>query len=112
MIGDWVYLSHSEDGIAPYDETTRIEPLDLMRDDCILEAHYKPIPLTEEILEKNGFKRVDNERVTTYFFDDGDHITHVHKKGDEICMLGVLIHYVHELQHGLRFVGVNKEIEP
>lgn len=71
--------------------------------------HIDPIPLTPEILEKNGTRRDDNERVTT-FFDDGEHITHAVKKGDKIQILGRSIHYVHELQHALNFCGVKKEV--
>lgn len=57
MIGDWVYYIHTEDGIAPYKEVICIKAEDLCRDACIIETHYEPIPLTPEILEKNGFER-------------------------------------------------------
>ena len=73
----------------------------------------KPIPLTPEILEKNGWE----ERPTGYvFYTDG-------KRYDNSlwyifgCNTFIVnraefqIKYVHELQHVLRLCGIVKEIE-
>ena len=86
-----------------------------------------PIPLTEEILEKNGFE-VSSEHARFYFeengYDDGE-IKHSfvlrkmyridntkEQKGWAFYAFNVLslIDYVHELQHALRLCGIEKEI--
>ena len=73
--------------------------------------HIKPIPLTAEIIEKNtDMKRVDSDSVTTYTFNDGIHATNVRMKGGMFSALGVPIPYVHDLQHCLKLVGIDKEI--
>ena len=81
------------------------------------------IPITPEILEKNGFVREidgDNPVRTEYVFK------HVNIVGFADCdfyhcriwnpegrgrILFPKIHYVHELQHALRLEGFKKEIE-
>ena len=71
MIGDWVYYSHTEDGIAPFDEVTQIEADDFTRDECIFQTLYQPIPLTPKILEKNGFENIDKTTsIYTQIIDD------------------------------------------
>ena len=81
-----------------------------------------PIPLTPEILEKNGFEDVGSEVyecdvLPFYIWWERDR----HRLGIDIedstydkenfaQMLRVPVSYVHDLQHALRLVGVNKEI--
>ena len=79
------------------------------------------IPLTPEILEKNGFTR-PNVRVQ-YFTESTDYYdVDIHEITDSIwcfeyqnckahfppCL--ILIAHVHELQHALRLCGIEKEI--
>ena len=72
----------------------------------------KPIPLTPEILEKNGWekrptgyvfytdgKRYDNS--LWYIFDSNTFVVNTAK---------FQIKYVHQLQHALRLCGIEKEI--
>lgn len=80
-------------------------------------ALYRPIPLTCEILEQNGFKLHKGEKglsgVTTspyysikgspYIFCDGNPFAVWFE--DEVT-----IKYVHQLQHVLRLCGLKKEI--
>lgn len=82
----------------------------------------EPIPLTAEILEKNGFRIIfEGELHTTYFQDiEG---FHVEIKIDcinyiKLSMLNGLGYnitieckFVHQLQHALRLCGISKEIE-
>lgn len=81
-----------------------------------IEPPY-PIPLTEEILEKNGFK--DYDEIREYqFIEDGEEYRFYLKKmynKDGICdswgtniggVLPSLISSVHELQHALRLAGL------
>ena len=76
-------------------------------------CHVEPIPLTQEILEKNGFKKVN---MTV----DGDY-RHYHLHG--VCISweeqsgfwygdgDIEFKYVHELQHLLRLCDTKIEIE-
>lgn len=88
--------------------------------------YIRPIPLTEKILVKNGFERCDynnqyfiiddvinlitpkwrggTEYYACAWYQDefNDLVQHI-----EICKCA----YVHQLQHLLRLVGVQKEIE-
>ena len=81
------------------------------------DIQVKPIPLTPEILEKNGFvfdsdfwtiadPRYNNVRMVTYY-SIGDDVADAflgHWAFDE----NYAIDYVHELQHALRLCGLNE----
>ena len=81
------------------------------------DIQVKPITLTPEILEKNGFvfdcdfwtianPRYNNVRMVTYY-SIGDDVADVfsgHWAFDE----NYAIDYVHELQHALRLCGLNE----
>ena len=87
------------------------------------ELHnFEPIPLTPEILEKNGFvkKNYDNGKMWDWWCDN----VLVRKFADEDIYRFIVVfnsnHYTtmmvvgkhtHELQHALRLAGVEKEIE-
>lgn len=87
------------------------------------EDEIEPIPLTPEILEKNGFvKGKIYEGNSSIVFTNGNISISWFKKskwyrlriynalGDtELC--SVIVHNVHQLQHALRLAGVGKEIE-
>lgn len=73
---------------------------------------YVPIPLTAEILEKNGFEKCTIHeieyigwRLNEYFSIELSCIDTFVWNDD------VSIHYVHTLQHVLRLCGIEKEIE-
>ena len=78
------------------------------------EAEIKdlvPIELTEEILVKNGFGKVNNQ----YFFGQVEikelrdcWVVIINKENADI---DINIHYVHQLQHLLRLAGIDKDIE-
>lgn len=88
----------------------------------------EPVPLTEEILEKNAFKREEEERgfsepYCVYVNNDFQYVIKVYPKEgmdrysrleigeyDDNEYISLLINHVHELQHALRLAGVNKEI--
>ena len=126
MVGDWVCL----DGDINYDSPIRIRQIgyqgenDIVADNDIFGVEdIIPIPLTEEILTKNGFlKRSGKE----YYLKD-DIVIFVGSDSCEVCTLYgeytaysyveegyttiATIHYIHQLQHLLRLAGVQKEIE-
>jgi hypothetical protein len=84
---------------------------------CICEnTKIEPIPLTPEILEKNGFKEYDGfyrlDIVEGVFvnadFKSKEPFVSVHNtcyRATPICR------YLHQLQHVLRLCGIEKEIE-
>lgn len=118
MIGDWV----SYRGVF-----NQIAPADFDPDHKMWMEEIKPISLTPEILEKNGF--VKNRGVTSWKFetDREDLIdiygvkeyhlsiniedTHGSGKGYRWLLNNLTIFYVHQLQHALRLCGIKKEIK-
>lgn len=121
MIGDYICL----DGDVNYDNPIRIQQIgyqgenDIVADSDVFGVEdIIPIPLTEEILVKNGFEDVTEEgdRIRLLgTFDENDNLTFVNLYpatigyGTDIPQLKV--YYVHQLQHLLRLAGVQKEIE-
>lgn len=84
----------------------------------------KPIPLTPEILEKNGFRKLD--RFNEYVIGEWDSNPFIAVRlaekfveptilvkngGTSAHLFGSRGEYVHQLQHALRLAGVVKEIE-
>ena len=114
MIGDWVDYR----GIC-----NRIAPADFCHFEWIDEI--RPIPLTPEILEKNGIKWLCTEpsgRKTYCCNEPVVQCTYIPNSGwlinvgacGSIKVRFVEIsknQYVHQLQHALRLCGIEKEIE-
>lgn len=85
-------------------------------------SEIRGIPITPEILEKNGFVRKDKYQfvnidmlstVEKYGYKYYDY-HNIYKKGKTYRPTWVEadnIRYVHELQHTIRLAGINKEIE-
>lgn len=109
--------------IAIYENNADYETQDGLNG-CMMIGGYEPLPLTAEILEKNGFRKVEriptkNSETGTWrsnkfcatikrYFIDAQHcifclIAGHSKIGD--------ISHVHELQHALRLCGIEKEIK-
>lgn len=74
----------------------------------------EPIPITPEILEKNGFgdeEMSDDNYGNEIQIDLSlDEWTHEEETGAIISGYGKKIKYVHELQNALRLCGIEKEI--
>ena len=145
MIGDWVMVNRSEcvaDGgqYFKWQEVGRIMRLedgiitvryrDHEETDTIdwaeeFEKDVKPIPITPEILEKNGFGgatylylEIDECNALQYYpyehrlckiFEGIDEWNN-HAKIKEVTFQCQCF-YLHELQHALRLCGIEKEIE-
>ena len=122
MIGDWVRIKDLKDPIKRLvcvDEYLgKVDFLD--GEELIVTSinNVLPIPLTGEILEKNGFKK--DERNENYYkwnwyilednasYDMETGIVRIFKASDlTFCHP---IGYVHELQNALRLCEVDKEI--
>ena len=81
----------------------------------VREGLLRPIPLTREILEKNGMKFRTN---VGWFAEDDEYFLEISTKGDNVYWTIndweyslLKLNYVHELQHALKLCGIKKEIE-
>lgn len=125
MIGDWLYFNEEEFDYVPVQvESLTMGDIFVKNENNPLcyEADAKDleyIPLTAEILEKNGFAH-------EHSYEEGIAIEKFCINGMRIDQLaedlfvwicpatnnGILtFHYVHELQHALRLCKIDKEIE-
>ena len=82
---------------------------------CDLDEIF-PIPLTPEILEKNGFVKLGKQYNTwcmrdfNFSLDFIDGIFGYYEQGRP-CNPTFVTKYIHELQHALRLCGIEKKIE-
>lgn len=79
-------------------------------------AQLRPIPLTAEILEKNGFRKGNYIEVVggldTYYLGEEIGSFRIHRLQNGYYQFGLAkIKYVHQLQHALRLCEIEKEIE-
>ena len=127
MIWDWVLCPDSSREHIIYVQIDAIEE----GGGCLLVTKQRsnwfvgvseilPIPLTSEILEKNGFKRYEHSEalwdVGVERLDEGLFAVGI----EDDCGVGLCVmpgeimkfycKYVHELQHILRLLGVKKEV--
>lgn len=81
---------------------------------AIFPSNLQPIPLTPEILEKNGFERLGTDYILMgYPFGLTNPSTPDDYKDNywlRVAASSVNIKYVHELQHALRLCRIEKEI--
>ena len=108
MIGDWVLWDNTLPCIVTtigcdYIETTKCGI-------TLAESHLlQGVPLTREILEKNGFKGCTNGDWTN---DNIDFILYRRKDGIfRIQNTNITLPYVSSFQHALRLCGIDKDIE-
>ena len=127
MIGDWVLsfgaphkiVGIRTDSFYPYIKT---DMSDTWYEEGMKDL-LEPIPLTQEILEKNGFEKVEGYvTAEAYILDKGEwgEANIIIRRFDfnesfVICTpkdqtARISIGYVHELQHALRLAGIKKEI--
>ena len=118
MIGDWVVYN----GDTEYTDPIKIEGMDIATDMLITSDRedvgfngVEPIPLTAEILEKNGWKEssLKDTRWTTLYECDGLPDIWKNSDGHFLIMIGLLdiiLYSVHELQHALKLCRINNEI--
>ena len=119
MIGDWVMvkvLSQIPNTYVLHTWTAN---------DYSMDIQVKPIPLTPEILEKNGFERsviipskfyrnIDNEQLMFCSYGSCYNLGYVHwnesNDADIMHRLEVQqpIMYIHQMQHALRLFGLDQ----
>lgn len=120
MIGDWVLYA----GLNPEIPQGAVRVSCLVRDPhelCVNDKlttyqFVKPIPLTPEILELNGFSKDGSQihrKKNTDYYTDYDII--VNPQVGSMCIEGIdgncnrfSRYYVHELQHALRLCGLTE----
>lgn len=129
MIGDWVHIPMLDDATENYVCYSQVRQLHDCDLDCYAfkELKYeevKPVPLTAEILEKNGFTHCLTAPCGYYhapvydMFDILFHIsedtyedtwhTEVFTDHNDNNFVLYNLCYVHELQHCLRLCGLNE----
>lgn len=121
MIGDLVLYKDEPIMVWEIDEyynRINTEPDGYNSIRCIEISDIKPIPLTPEILEKNGFVKdkygemileLDDALATTeiVLVPSYDEMYYWWKVNNELI---TKIKSIHELQHVLRLCGINKDI--
>lgn len=119
-VGNWVYNKHHGKAIqiTPFDffTHTHIDGMQYLIENPNLVSgkDFEPIPITPEILEKNGF--IWDAKIQLYVWKyDGYYVscdlhgkTRIYVGNDYILGLPL---YVHQLQNALTLCGINKEIE-
>ena len=117
-VGDWVRYRDREWQVCSLYKFT--EEVGLWRKDsqfCEYVSDLHPIPLTPEILEKNGLCVVEEDAdFSEYELFGSENFSIFHTKGTlhyrlETPQASVVCWNVHQLQHALRLAGVEKEIE-
>ena len=127
---DWVLINNTPHKIQAIDsidaEILADDELYYVGEDrCHSEDKIEPIPLTPEILEKNGFERgvvipskfyrnIDNERLifspNSSFYDLG--YVHWNESNDVDIMHRLEVQqpimYIHQMQHALRLFGLDE----
>lgn len=110
MIGNWYY----------WEAEGKLYPMQVTKDTFRLSdediSNFQPIPLTPEILEKNGFGcdrndgyailRLEDNSELLYYFHEYK-LTRFYKS--EIIFRCQCV-YAHQLQHALKLCGIDKEI--
>ena len=116
-VGDWVRHTF-------YEENVRIARIDGDSERVLAERgklsischlnHFEPIPISPEILEKNGWRNDMADRnfwaTDEVYIYNHEGVWRLRPKSPELLIV-VDIKHVHELQHALRLLGVEKEIE-
>ncbi len=117
MVGDWLYNKFIEKNMQVY--PMMLSQMFGQTPEATTEVYsIFPIPLTPEILEKNGFIMIDEkDKCYRWEYAEGVYVNadfkseepwvSIHNK----CYYATPVcRYVHELQHALRMCGIEKEI--
>lgn len=122
-VGDWVCYDRGTDavqimGIYVRNNQECVVMSDSYYPDGVIGfvEHIKPIPITPEILEKNGFEvyddtarlKLDRPYALWLFKVQEGWDLHLPSREQHI---NLRIEHIHQLQHALRVAGVEKEIE-
>lgn len=116
MIGDWVMTPDGPNQVYKILDN-EIWVGDFKASARLFEGDFQPIPLTPEILEKNGFRKLvtyctekwvcDNLRLNVYGSGETWRFCADTNRNENSV---IYVHFIHELQHALRLCGIEKEI--
>lgn len=130
MIDDWVLINwpdkyagakaqiktlifHREDD-GQYFSVFIHDELGIVRRE-VFNEYLRPIPLTAEILEKNGFERYGTSYILKDCIFELTNPCNPDRYFDNyyirFARQNKRVQYVHQLQHLMRMFGINKEIE-
>lgn len=114
MIDDWVYNKNIDKPMQVY--PMMISQMFRRTPDATTEDYnIFPIPITKEILEKNGFEdydsyaTLDTKKYRVIYAFDG--FLTIVDDDNQRKVSYLECDYVHHLQHTLRLCGIEKEIE-
>lgn len=123
MIGDWVNIQTERDDEPMYSQVEQLWECEIDADFQTGYENVYPIPLTEEILRNNGFIKVDflkydEPRVGISLLykerSDGEEGYRVlienRKSGIETRTTIKPVKYVHEIQHTIKDLHIDREI--
>ena len=124
QIGDWVWYNPNVFNEDEYELPKECYPTKIESGediDLAIEGCYEPIPLTTEILLKNGLERDSFGRIWGAYFEEDEHerleIT-VDDKTSEIWWSYnwdeyriIKLEYLRQLQNAMRLCGIDKEIK-
>lgn len=130
MVGDYLQNTNGNIGkvigIQPYNQAPSEIIMSYNGGTCFSDPKMlQPIPITPEILEKNGFKKVGSYFIKeeSYFIIEDDYydvsireitdsIWRVRYCNTEFPVFDGVLHiaFIHELQHAFRLFGIEKEI--
>jgi hypothetical protein len=107
MVGDWCYIK---------DYPMSAQPMQVKKEHFVRSlVEFEPIPLTPEILKKNGFGG-NKPKVKLILEDTRKLLYNIYEKELTIYWNSQVVFrspcaYAHQLQHALRLCGIDKEIE-
>lgn len=111
MIGDWLCNSNFIVGKKEFKVYPYFIPQ--CKNNELKDMNIEPIPLTPEILEKNGFnhhgcvsKNEQYQVMIQHWSKDNLALNKVGKHGNPVFIPDLI--YVHELQHALRLCGLTE----
>lgn len=116
MVGDWVYIHEPECKGHRIDSIDELDGQVGADGEVYDECDIRPIPLTEDILVKNGWDFRDRQYAIECEEDEQGIVELSRDKDGYYWSINwdeyqiIRIHYVHELQHILRLCGIDKEI--
>ena len=126
MLGDVVRFEGLYNGVIKplVGEVTKLCDIEILsiigtNEDGYLEtvsydiSYFEPVEITDELLVNNGFKKDETDFYTDFYYGEvgeGKKIIRLHKDRDGgYAVYGnrnVIIHYLHELQHILKQIGL------
>lgn len=122
MLGDWVFYPKTQE----YCKVTTIhnkylycfpKGSDEKHSYGLREESICPVPLTKEILEKNGFVKYKTQYDKDFYefwSEDSDRCIYLYAYDEYFLVFAnfnMVINYVHQLQHAMRLCGIKKTIE-